>query len=181
MNLDLETGWVAGVKVIPSSNFNQRPTEEISLLVIHGISLPPGEYGGSGIIDLFRNQLNCSAHPYFEQLEGMTVSSHFLIRRDGEIIQFVSTKDRAWHAGRSEFEGQTECNDFSIGVELEGTDDEAYEPLQYQALIGLTQCLQQAYPAISNNRITGHEHIAPGRKTDPGPAFDWDKYQEALL
>lgn len=181
MKLNVETGWLEGVKTLVSPNFNERPSDEISLLVIHGISLPPGEYGGSEILGLFTNQLDCSAHPYFEQLEGLAVSSHFLIRRGGEVIQFVSTKDRAWHAGRSEFEGQTECNDFSIGIELEGSDNEAYEAMQYQSLLELTGCLQEAYPAILNNRITGHEHIAPGRKTDPGPAFDWEKYRGGLV
>lgn len=177
MLLNVDTGWIEGIKRVESPNFNARPEGGVSLLVIHGISLPPGEYGGSAIEELFSNQLDCDAHPYFDQnLRDLKVSSHFLIRRDGEIIQFVSTNDRAWHAGRSEFEGRAECNDFSIGIELEGVDDQAYEPLQYSALIALTALLQNAYPLIADDRITGHEHIAPGRKTDPGEAFDWGFY-----
>lgn len=181
MNFDIQGAWFEGIEQIPSPNFNERPDAEVSLLVIHSISLPPGEYGGSAIIDLFTNQLDCDAHPYFdENLRGMKVSAHFLIRRDGGLIQFVSTDDRAWHAGQSHFEGRSDCNDFSIGIELEGEDSIPYEEAQYGVLIQLTKALQTAYPEITNERIVGHEHIAPGRKTDPGPAFDWSHYRDGL-
>jgi len=169
------SGWAADVLRLPSPNFDQRAEgTEIALLVIHNISLPPGQFGGPFIADLFLNRLDYDADPYFDQLRPLHVSAHFLIRRDGTVMQFVSAKDRAWHAGASTFCGQERCNDFSIGIELEGTDCEPFEQAQYLALAALTVALTAAYP-LSN--VTGHEHIAPGRKTDPGPFFNWAEYQ----
>ena len=174
-------GWLEGVDQRISPNFDLRPKEtEISLLVIHGISLPPGQYGDSWISDLFCNTLDCDAHPYFDGLRNLKVSSHLLIRRDGSVIQYVSFNDRAWHAGVSSFQGRERCNDFSIGIELEGVDDRAYAEEQYGSLIQVTQAIQLAYPAITTQRITGHSNIAPGRKTDPGEAFDWPRYLAGL-
>jgi AmpD protein len=168
-------GWAAAVLRLPSPNFDQRSEgTEIALLVIHNISLPPSQFGGPFIADLFLNRLDYDADPYFDQLRPLRVSAHFLIRRDGAVMQFVSANDRAWHAGASTFCGQERCNDFSIGIELEGTDCEPFEPAQYLALAALTVALTAAYP-LSN--VTGHEHIAPGRKTDPGPFFNWAEYQ----
>jgi AmpD protein len=169
-------GWAADVVRLPSPNFDSRANEaEIGLLVIHNISLPPGQFGGPFIADLFLNQLDYTVDPYFDQLRPLRVSAHFLIRRDGAVMQFVSAHDRAWHAGASSFCGQERCNDFSIGIELEGTDFQPFEPAQYTALALLTRALKQAYPL---QHVTGHEHIAAGRKTDPGPFFNWDDYQE---
>ncbi|MEQ3635716.1 1,6-anhydro-N-acetylmuramyl-L-alanine amidase AmpD [Alcanivorax sp.] len=165
----------------PSPNFNDRPDPaDISLLVIHNISLPPGQFGSGHIQALFQNCLDPAQHPYFETLHQLTVSSHFLIRRDGSLVQFVPCDKRAWHAGLSTFQGRENCNDFAIGIELEGTDTMPYETAQYVTLVALTGLLQHHYPAIVDTRITGHEHIAPGRKTDPGPAFDWQRYRQQL-
>ena len=176
-----QQGWLEGVERQISPNCDQRPEKcEIDLLVIHGISLPPGEYGGPWITDLFCNTLNCDAHPYFDQLRDLKVSSHLLIRRDGHVIQYVSLDKRAWHAGRSSFEGRERCNDFSIGIELEGVDDQAYTEDQYRSLAQVTQAIRSVYPAITPTRITGHSNIAPGRKTDPGDAFDWSRYLASL-
>lgn len=172
-------GWSSGVIRMPSPNFDSRASgTEIDLLVIHNISLPPGQFGGPYIADLFGNRLDCDAHPYFDQLRALRVSAHFLIRRDGSVIQFVSANDRAWHAGASTFCGRERCNDFSIGIELEGTDFEPFEPAQYEALVALTQALRTRYPLSA---VAGHEHIAPGRKTDPGPYFDWDRFRKSLI
>lgn len=174
-----DDGWCSGVTRMPSPNFDARaPGTDIRLLVIHNISLPPGKYGGPFIADLFTNRLDCDAHPYFDQLRTMRVSAHFLIRRDGEVMQFVSANDRAWHAGASSFCGQERCNDFSIGIELEGTDFEPFAPIQYDGLAELTHALRSRYPLAD---VAGHEHIAPGRKTDPGPFFDWDHYRKSLI
>jgi N-acetyl-anhydromuramoyl-L-alanine amidase len=171
-------GWCSTVLRQPSANFDARPADtEVDLLVIHNISLPPGQFGGTFIADLFTNRLDCDVHPYFGQLRSLKVSAHFLIRRDGTVMQFVSANDRAWHAGLSSFEGRERCNDFSIGIELEGTDFVPFEQIQYQALAALTHSLQAAYPLVA---VTGHEHIAPGRKTDPGPCFDWDCYRRLV-
>lgn len=171
-------GWCSNVLCEPSPNFDARAADtRIDLLVIHNISLPPGQFGGPYIADLFGNRLDCDAHPYFDQLRALRVSAHFLIRRDGKVMQFVSTNDRAWHAGASSFCGRERCNDFSIGIELEGTDFEAFEPVQYDRLAELTVALKARYPLTD---VAGHEHIAPGRKTDPGPFFDWARYQELL-
>jgi AmpD protein len=172
---------LAGLLQRPSPNWDERPAgSAISLLVIHNISLPPGEFGGPWIDLLFRNQLPVEAHAYFARLAGLRVSAHLLIRRDGQVIQYVPFSKRAWHAGQSQFQGRPNCNDFSIGIELEGTDHDPYTDAQYQALAQLTRQLQQRYPAISHERITGHSDIAPGRKTDPGPAFDWPRYLRAI-
>ena len=169
-------GWATDAVQMPSPNFDQRTDgAPASLLVIHNISLPPGQFGGPFIADLFLNQLDYNADPYFEQLRPLRVSAHFLIRRDGEVVQFVSANDRAWHAGVSAFCGRERCNDFSIGIELEGTDFEPFADAQYEALAALTLALKAAYPL---ENVTGHEHIAPGRKTDPGPFFDWSDYTQ---
>lgn len=174
-------GWLKNARAVPSPNFNARPPgADISLLVIHNISLPPGQFAGNDVEQFFCNRLDCSAHPYFAQIADLKVSSHLFIRRDGEVVQFVSLFERAWHAGRSDFEGQVECNDYSIGVELEGADDLQYSEAQYARLIELSRQLMVLFPAITADRIVGHNHIAPGRKTDPGPAFDWQFYLSHL-
>ncbi len=164
----------------PSPNYNERPTADISMLVVHNISLPPNQFGGSYIADFFCNKLDCTRHPYFDEIKGLQVSAHLLIRRDGEILQFVPFNKRAWHAGRSEFEEQVECNDFSIGIELEGADEIPYEQSQYEVLAQVTNALILAYPAIKPQRIVGHCDIAPKRKTDPGASFNWPKYKQLI-
>lgn len=164
-------GVVPEARQIASPNGDERPPgTAIELLVIHGISLPPGEFGGSGIIELFTNRLDPAAHPYYAGIAQLRVSSHFLIRRDGELIQFLPCAQRAWHAGQSHWQGRQSCNDFSLGIELEGTDSLPYTAAQYRALGALTRLLSSRYPLAA---IVGHSDIAPGRKTDPGPAFDW--------
>ena len=176
-----DTGRIPFARWCPSPNFGPRPDgAAISLLVVHNISLPPGQFGGPEIEDFFCNQLDHSAHPYFETIEGVQVSAHLLIRRDGALVQFVSLLDRAWHAGRSCFEGQEECNDFSIGIELEGTDDIPYTAEQYRTLAEVAGLIMTDWPDITDGRITGHCDIAPGRKSDPGPAFDWQYFRSAL-
>ena len=172
----IQQGLLSTAEYIPSPNVNERPDNDISLLVIHNISLPPGEFGSNDITQLFLNQLDPSKHPYFEHIHTLKVSSHILIRRTGQVIQYVPFHKRAWHAGQSIFAGQTQCNDFAIGIELEGTDDLPDEPVQYHTLAKITSAIQREYPKIKESRITGHEHIAPGRKTDPGKAFDWALY-----
>jgi N-acetyl-anhydromuramoyl-L-alanine amidase len=168
-------GWCDGVQKMPSPNFDLRcGPHPIDLLVIHNISLPPGQFGGPHIGALFTNQLDCDLHPYFDQLRALRVSAHFLVRRDGAVMQFVSANDRAWHAGASMFDERERCNDFSIGIELEGTDFDPFEDAQYASLAALTIALQARYPLT---HVAGHEHIAPGRKTDPGPCFDWLRYR----
>jgi AmpD protein len=158
---------------VASPNRDSRPPgTEVTLLVIHGISLPPGEFGGDGILDLFTNRLDPEAHPYYATIKALAVSAHFLIRRDGALIQFVPCTERAWHAGKSAWKGRERCNDYSIGVELEGTDEIPYTAAQYAMLARLTRALRRRYPGAD---IVGHSDIAPGRKTDPGPAFDWDR------
>ena len=175
----IRQGWLEGVRHFPSPNHNERPEgSDISLLVIHNISLPPGEFGGPWIDDLFQNRLDPGAHPYFEEIHGLKVSAHCLIRRSGEIIQYVSFDKRAWHAGESSYCGIANCNDFSIGIELEGTDEEPFPIAQYASLASLTAAIRKRYPAITGDRIVGHCDIAPGRKTDPGNAFDWRRYRE---
>lgn len=167
-------GWLSGVRRVASPNHDARPPHmPIELLVIHNISLPPGEFGGPGIEQLFTNTLDNEAHPYYAQLKGLKVSSHFLIRRDGQVVQFVPCNKRAWHAGVSTWRGRTRCNDFSIGIELEGSDFEPFSERQYAALVRLTRRLKRIYPL---GGIAGHSDIAPERKTDPGPFFDWQKY-----
>lgn len=171
-------GWLApsaNVARRPSPNFNERPQDTaVSLLVIHNITLPPGQFGTPYIADLFLNQLDLTADPWFSNVEGLKVSAHFVIDRLGQITQFVSCDERAWHAGISSFDGREQCNDFSIGIELEGTDDVPFEDVQYERLATLTQCLRDRYPLTA---ATGHSDIAPGRKTDPGPHFDWLRFR----
>ena len=150
------------------------------MLVVHGISLPPGQFGGPHIDELFTGKLDPQEHPYFAEIAHLEVSAHCLIRRDGEVVQYVSFLDRAWHAGRSQFDGRDNCNDFSIGIELEGTDDSDYSEAQYQQLAAVTKVIQQTYPAVTAERITGHSDIAPGRKTDPGASFCWDRFRQLL-
>ena len=181
MLLDSVTGWCAGVRHCPSAHCNERPQGEISLLVLHNISLPPGQFGTGKVQEFFTSGLNASEHAYFAGIVDMRVSAHFFIERDGQISQFVSCLQRAWHAGVSSFAGRDNCNDFSLGIELEGTDDLPYSEAQYDALVPLVQQLLAAYPALSVERICGHCDIAPGRKTDPGPAFDWPRLRTALL
>ena len=171
-------GVLAGAKQVSSPNWDERPEgAEIRLLVVHNISLPPGEFGGGAIARLFTNTLDFSEHPYYETVRDLKVSAHFLIRRDGELIQFVSCANRAWHAGASIWRGRERCNDFSIGVELEGVDDQPYAGTQYSSLSRLFLLLRTRYPIVD---VVGHADIAPGRKTDPGPAFDWARFREAL-
>lgn len=172
---------INGVSFHPSPHYDKRPNpEDINLLVVHGISLPAGQFGGPYIDDLFMGCLDCKADPSFAQLEGLRVSAHCLIRRDGHIIQYVPFNLRAWHAGVSQWQGQERCNDFSIGIELEGTDVAPYTEQQYTQLVALSRAIMRQYPAITADRIVGHEHIAPGRKTDPGPAFDWCTFKQGL-
>jgi len=172
-----DAGLLIDGKYIPSPNCDDRPQGEIELLVIHNISLPPGEYGGDGVRQLFTNTLNEAEHPYYETVAGLKVSAHFLVRRDGAIIQFVPCIKRAWHAGESCWQGLTCCNDFSLGIELEGSDEVPFTDLQYDALTQLTMVLRAAYPIRG---IAGHSDIAPLRKTDPGPCFDWRRYLSGL-
>ena len=171
-------GWLSAGHKVCSPNYDERPSGVApELIVVHGISLPPGNYGGSGIKELFTNCLNSRDHPYYARIAHMRVSAHFLIRRKGELLQFVSTSDRAWHAGQSCWKKRTNCNDFSIGVELEGCDTEAYTENQYKKLAALIVVLQNQYPRIQHDAIVGHCDVAPGRKTDPGPSFDWKKLE----
>ena len=171
------SGIIPGVIQRNSPNQDDRPVGcAPDLLVIHNISLPPGEFGGPWIDDLFMNSLDPAAHPYFAAIASLRVSSHLLIRRDGEIIQYVPLQMRAWHAGESCFDSKKGCNDYSIGIELEGSDDTKFTDAQYLALAQITRDIQQRFPAITTDRITGHSDIAPGRKTDPGPEFDWERY-----
>jgi AmpD protein len=165
---------------VPSPNCDARPGgPAIELLVVHSISLPPGQFAGDGVIEFFTNRLDPSAHPYYREIAGMQVSSHFFIRRSGELIQFVACSERAWHAGQSQWRGRSRCNDFSVGVELEGTDDAPFTDTQYECLARLTRALRVAYPIID---CVGHADIAhpPGRKTDPGPHFDWTRFRAML-
>lgn len=181
MSFEITDGWFAEQRHCPSPNFGARPkAAEVSLLVVHNISLPPGEYENGHIERFFTNCLNVEAHPYFAEIAHLKVSAHALINRSGELIQFVNLSDRAWHAGRSCFAGVEECNDYSIGIELEGTDTEPYTDAQYQTLIHAAQAIMREYPGITLERIAGHSDIAPGRKTDPGPAFDWPRFLTAL-
>ena len=171
-------GWYAFAHAHPSPNHGPRPPgTAIDLLVLHAISLPPGEYGGPQVAQLFTNTLDCDAHPYFAGLRGLEVSAHFFIRRDGALWQFVSVERRAWHAGASHFAGRDNCNDFSVGVELEGLEGETFEEAQYDSLGSLAQALVAQWPIQS---VQGHEHIAPGRKGDPGVGFDWRRLRDQL-
>ena len=183
MQVDATTGLLhseqsLSVLFMPSSNYNARPLGmKIDLLVIHAISLPPGVYTGNAVIDFFCNKLVVSEHHYYEQIKDLKVSAHLFIKRDGQIIQFVPFTQRAWHAGESVFNGRVACNDFSIGIELEGTEFEAFSKNQYSSLFQCTAAIMQAYPAITIENIVGHQDIAPGRKCDPGPFFDWEAYR----
>ena len=177
MKLDAQ-GWFSGVRRVVSPNFDVRPSHTpISLLIIHSISLPPNEFGGDGVRRLFTNTLDTEAHPYYEQLKGVKVSAHFFIRRNGEVVQFVSCHCRAWHAGASLWGGRVRCNDFSIGIELEGSDFVPFADAQYCSLAYLTRRLRRNYQL---HDIVGHSDVAPERKTDPGPHFDWPRYLNSL-
>lgn len=178
--LRIKAGWLNSAEIQRSSHFEPRAKNEaINLLVVHNISLPPGQFGGGHITNFFLGKLDPSIDPYFEDIYNIRVSAHCLIKRDGHIVQYVSFNDKAWHAGVSVYQGREKCNDFSIGIELEGTDDIPYTKAQYQQLSNLSQCLITTYPALKNN-IVGHSDIAPGRKTDPGEAFDWQHFQTLL-
>jgi AmpD protein len=171
-------GWCRQAARYDSPNFDARPPgAQVELLVIHNISLPAGRFGGPHIADLFTNRVDFAADPSFGDLRGLTVSAHFLVRRDGRVVQFVSCNERAWHAGVSSFDGREQCNDFSVGIEVEGSDFVAFSPAQYESLAVLTRALAARYPLAA---VQGHEHVAPGRKTDPGPFFDWEIYAERL-
>ncbi|MED5617975.1 1,6-anhydro-N-acetylmuramyl-L-alanine amidase AmpD [Ideonella sp. BN130291] len=175
---DWHDGWWRGARACASPNFGPRPeSTPIDLVVLHSISLPPGVYGGDEIERLFTNRLDWEAHPYFQQIRGLQVSAHFLVRRDGQTVQFVSCDARAWHAGRSQWQGRDNCNDFSIGIELEGLEGETFHPAQYTALVPLLRAVAARYPV---RHVVGHEHVAAGRKIDPGPGFDWAALQAAL-
>lgn len=174
-------GWCEQARKVPSPHHNERASvDDISLLVVHGISLPPGEFGGPWIDDLFLGRLDPTAHPYFASIHQLRVSAHCLIRRDGELVQYVPFGARAWHAGVSSWDGREACNDFSIGIELEGTDEQPYSDAQYEVLSGLSRTISRHYPAITAQRIVGHCDIAPGRKTDPGDSFEWPRYRQML-
>lgn len=174
-------GWITPAKHVPSPNFNARPPGVVvDLLVLHGISLPEGHFGTPYVGQLFTNCLDCTCHPQFEGLQGLEVSSHLLIDRLGRVTQFVPLFERAWHAGKSCFMGRENCNDFSVGIELEGTDHCPYTDAQYRQLACIVRCLQRWFPAISADRIVGHSDIAPGRKTDPGTAFDWVRFRQQV-
>ncbi|MDG2288507.1 MAG: 1,6-anhydro-N-acetylmuramyl-L-alanine amidase AmpD [Woeseiaceae bacterium] len=179
--INSETGLITSARLSLSPNRDARPTDALSdLIILHGISLPPGEFGGDEIEALFQNQLDWDAHPYFDEIRAMQVSAHLLIRRDGELVQFVPFSERAWHAGESCFRGRARCNDFSIGIELEGEDETPYDARQYQVLPVVLNALMRTYPHISGREIAGHCDVAPGRKTDPGPAFDWLRLYDVL-
>jgi AmpD protein len=170
-----DDGLIVGARCLRSPNCDERPVGcAVELIVIHNISLPPGEFGGPGIIDLFSNRLDSAAHPYYAAIAELRVSAHILIRRDGELFQFVSCNKRAWHAGVSSWRGRERCNDYSIGIELEGADDIPFKDIQYENLAAVTRLLKAHYPIVD---IVGHSDIAPGRKTDPGPHFDWTRYR----
>lgn len=181
MRVDLTTGLLDAARFQPSPNCDDRPAGLTpDLIVIHGISLPPGEFGGPWIDALFTNVIDPTAHPYFQTIAGLRVSAHLLIRRDGALVQYAPFHRRAWHAGESVYQGRCRCNDFSIGIELEGVDHLPYDDCQYVRLAAVIPALRRAYPAILPERLAGHADIAPGRKTDPGPAFDWAKLRRLL-
>lgn len=181
LQIDPASGLASGARQVESPNRDPRPPGVLpDLIVIHGISLPPGDFGGPWIDDLFLNRLEPAGHPYFAQIAGLKVSTHFLVRRDGEVVQYVSCNERAWHAGTSVWEGRSNCNDFSVGIELEGTDGSAYEPAQYRVLAPLITALCDAYPSLKPDRLAGHSDVAPGRKSDPGPAFDWPRLRALI-
>lgn len=180
-SVDRIKGLLLGAVQSHSPNSGPRvDQEDISLLVIHNISLPPGEYGSTWIEDFFQNKLDRKAHPYFEEIAGLQVSSHLLIKRGGSCLQFVPFTERAWHAGVSTYGGRENCNDYSIGIEMEGTDGAGYTAEQYATLVNISEALIEAYPKITKTRIAGHNEISPGRKTDPGESFDWEHYLSQL-
>jgi len=171
-------GWWSAARRVDSPNFGPRPAGVVvELVVLHSISLPPGIFGGPAIEQLFTNRLEASAHPYFASLDGLRVSAHFVVRRDGELLQFVSTRERAWHAGASAWRGRVDCNDYSVGIELEGLEGERFEPVQIERLVDLLRALRREHPLQG---IAGHEHVAPGRKFDPGTGFDWAALRRRL-
>lgn len=179
--IDTQTGWLRAARRVPSPNFDARPGGILpELIVVHGISLPPDQFGGPWIDRLFTNSLPPEQHPYFEKIKELKVSTHLLIRRDGELVQYVPFHERAWHAGASSYQGRERCNDFSVGIELEGADEIPYEPAQYRMLSAAILALCEAYPSLSLARIAGHSDISPGRKSDPGPAFDWQRLYALL-
>lgn len=181
MKLDRTRQWLQGARRVPSPNCDARPGDAVvELVVIHGISLPPGQYGGEFIDQLFTNTLDPRAHPYFGEIADRRVSAHVLVNRAGDVTQYVPFTMRAWHAGKSNFCGREACNDYSIGIELEGSDEEPYTPIQYRVAAAIVGALRHAWPAIGPDRIVGHSDIAPGRKTDPGPAFDWRHFRALL-
>jgi AmpD protein len=179
--IDPTTGWLQGVRQVPSPNCDDRPAGvTLELIVVHGISLPPGQFGNGWIDRFFCNELPADADPYFATICDLEVSAHVLIGRDGALTQFVPFGKRAWHAGRSSYCGRAACNDFSVGIELEGTDEQAYTPAQYAALATVIGTLRHGYPSLRDAEVVGHSDIAPGRKTDPGPAFDWPLLRRLL-
>lgn len=181
LRVDPLSGLVRGARQLPSDNQDERPAGMVpTLIVIHGISLPPGHFGGAHIDRLFTNRLDAHAHPFFGDIAGLRVSSHLLIRRDGRVTQYVPLHRRAWHAGRSRHAGRSNCNDFSVGIELEGADDVPYTPVQYRRLAALIRALRRTVPSLVRAAVVGHSDIAPGRKTDPGPAFDWSRLRRLL-
>jgi len=180
MSIEIDSsGWAVGVRRVESPNQDERPDDcAVALVVVHAISLPPDQFGGPGVLELFCNELDPEAHPYYEEIAHLRVSAHFLVRRDGELIQFVPTTRRAWHAGQSCWRGRSRCNDFSVGIELEGCDTQAFEEIQYRVLSSLLTGLARRHPIVS---VMGHSEIAPGRKTDPGPLFRWDRLDLASI
>jgi len=181
LSIDIGRGLVQQARHIPSPNQDARPPgATLDLIVVHGIGLPPGEFGGPWVEQLFLNRLPTDAHPFFKTIEGLKVSAHVFVRRDGSMLQFVPFHARAWHAGASRWRQRSACNDFSVGIELEGADEVPYEAAQYDILAGLVSALRRAYPTLAHDAIVGHSEVAPGRKTDPGPAFDWAHFGRRL-
>jgi N-acetyl-anhydromuramoyl-L-alanine amidase len=181
LQVELNSGLMRGARQVASPNCDARPAGvQTDLIVVHGISLPPGDFGGPWIDRLFTNSLPLDAHPYFAEIGELRVSSHLVVARDGGLTQYVSFNDRAWHAGVSSYQGRPACNDFSIGIELEGVDTLPYEDAQYEALAQAVAALRAAYPSLSQQRLVGHSDIAPGRKTDPGEAFDWPRARRSI-
>jgi AmpD protein len=178
--IDPRTGLLSPLRLSLSPHADERPFEEVSLLVIHNISLPPKQFGGPHIEDLFLGKLDYTAHPSLADLKGLKVSSHFVIDRLGIVTQYVSVFERAWHAGKSQWQGRDSCNEFSIGIELEGADDVPFEEIQYEKLVKLAKCLMKYFPLITKERVVGHSDIAPGRKTDPGAMFEWERFRGDL-
>lgn len=188
MRFDHETGWYPDLRLCPSPNFDRRPAgtgpaavADIDLIVIHGISLPPGRFTGQDVERLFSNTLPTDAHPFYQGLVGLRVSAHFLVRRTGAVVQFVSLYDRAWHAGRSAFAGRSDCNDFSVGIEVEGSDEDPYTEAQFERLVWLTRDVMGRLGLSEPSRVVGHVDVAPGRKSDPGPIFDWKRFRSRLV